>query len=1438
MMDEPVDGIAIVAMAGRFPGASTPEELWRMLEEGREGVTFFTAAELRAGGVPEAQVADADYVPARGVLADIEGFDAGFFGMTPAEAALTPPEQRLFLECAHEALERCGHPARGKRVGVFGGTGFNTYLLGNVYPAVTAAGADTFPMVLANAPDHLATRVAYRLDLRGPCLTVQTACSTSLVAVHYACQSLASGECDIALAGGATVTVPHVGGYPFSEGGILSPDGHCRPFDAKAAGTVPSSGAAVVALRRLEDALADGDTVLAVILGSAVNNDGAAKVGYTAPGADGQAAVIAEALAVAGVEPESVGYVEAHGTGTAMGDPIEVAALSRAYGAGTRRRGWIALGSAKGNLGHLDSAAGVTGLMKAVMSLRHRRIAPTAHFTAPNPSIDFASTPFHVASELRDWTSDAPRRAGVSSFGMGGTNAHVILQEAPASASTESKRTWHLLPLSAKTDDALRAARTSLAAHLRKDAGLPLADAAFTLQAGRQAFARRCAVVAADAESAVAALESTESEGVIFGAPWPAPRQVVFLFPGQGAQHPGMGRGLYETEPAYRAEIYRCAEMLRPHLGLDIRELLMPPIGGEDAAAERLRETSLAQPALFAVEYATARLWMEWGVRPAAMLGHSIGEYVAACLAGVFSLADALALVAARGRLMQSMPGGVMLSVSLPVEQVSEMLPGGVSVAADNAPRSCVVSGDEDAVAALEARLADAGVRHKRLHTSHAFHSPMMDPVLAEFTALVGRVARKAPELPWISNVTGTWITPDEAADPAYWARHLRGTVRFREGLATVSALPGAVLLETGPGQSLSAVVEAQDGDVPCVATMRQPRETAHDAQFVFRALGRLWADGVDVDWQGVWKHERRRRVLLPTYRFQRTRHWIDAPASAAAPAGTADTVASASPVIASTSADSTAGVEGSAEWLVAEQLRVMSRQLDLLRGRSVSPDIASSNAAFDGAESSRFDVGQAISGSASTEARSGDVSLPLTPVQRWFFEAEPVDPQHFNHALAFDLPEAVEADALRRAVVEVVALHDALRTGYACGDAGWHAFPLAPEAAFAVESADLSGLSGEAQEAEMERAAAAAQTSIDLERGPVVRALLFGRGAGKAQRLVLVVHHLAVDVFSWSVLLGDLETALGQIARGEPVALEPATTPSGEWAQRLASYARTDAARREAPRWLALEGEDVRPLPRDHAAGRNAEADDAFVDVELDAPDTLALLEDAPRRLGSQANDVLLAALRRTLTAWAGGAVMADLEGHGREDLFADADLSRTVGWFTAIHPFALRPDAGGAAERAVTRVRDRLRAIPSGGVGFGVLRHLGADAAVARRLRALPAAEVLFLYVGKHMAGGGGGLFGSPADAPLGPVRSPRALRSHLLEVTCGVSGGRLGVRFRYSAAVHDCATIAGLAGHFLAHVRELARPAVPHRVAVRTNLVGAGAGDSWFMMNEEAQ
>jgi len=869
--------IAIIGMAGRFPGARTVGELWRRLRAGEEMISFFSEEELRREGVAAELLADTSYVRAAGVVEDADRFDAAFFGFNPGEATLTDPQHRVFLECAWEALEDAGYDSERHpgRIGVYAGVGVNTYLHHAGYDAVSSS-AGRYQAFIGNDKDFVPTRVSYKLNLRGPSIDVQTACSSSLVALHLACQALAAGECDMALVGGVSIRTPQKEGYLWEEGGIPSPDGHCRAFDARAQGTVFGNGAGVVVIKRLDLARADGDRVRAVVKGSAINNDGAAKVGYTAPGLDGQAQVIAAALAAAGVAPETVSYIEAHGTGTALGDPIEVAALTEVF-AGTARHGRCALGSVKTNLGHLDTAAGITGLIKTVLALEHAEIPPTLHFETPNPQIDFARGPFHVNAALVPWPADGgPRRAGVSSFGIGGTNVHVVLEEAPPAEPAAAARPCQLLALSARTPAALEEATARLAAHLRDHPGLPLADVAYTLQVGRRAFPHRRVLVCRETAEAVAALSPVDPERVATAAAPVASmtaRPVVFLFSGQGAQHAGMARGLYESEPVFRREVDLCAAALREPLGRDLRELLFPAPGGEEEAGRALERTELAQPALFTVEYALARLLMEWGVRPDALLGHSVGEYVAACLAGVFALGDALALVAARGRLMGALPAGAMLGIELPEAEVLPRLGPGLDLAAVNAPASCVVSGPEPAVAALERELTGSGERCRRLHTSHAFHSASMDPILDAFAAAVAAVRREPPQMRWVSNVTGDWIRPEEAVDPAYWSRHLRSTVRFAGGVRTVLAEAGAILLEVGPGGTLAALARQQSslGETSTVlAALRHPRDPQPDEAVLLRALGRLWTAGVAVDWQAFSAGERRRRVPLPTYPFER----------------------------------------------------------------------------------------------------------------------------------------------------------------------------------------------------------------------------------------------------------------------------------------------------------------------------------------------------------------------------------------------------------------------------------------------------------------------------------------------------------------------------------------------------------------------------------------
>jgi phthiocerol/phenolphthiocerol synthesis type-I polyketide synthase E len=746
-----------------------------------------------------------------------------------------------------------------------------------------------YALYIANDKDFLPMRTSYKLNLRGPSIAVQTACSTSLVAVHMACQALLTYQCDIALAGGVAINVPTRSGYLYRHGMILSPDGRCRTFDAEAQGTVVGNGAGVVVLRRLEDALDSGDHIDAVIRGSAVSNDGSGKLGFTAPGVDGQAQTIAQALAVAETDPETVTYVEAHGTGTRLGDPIEIAALTKAFRARSHgdRKGWCALGSVKPNVGHLDVAAGVTSLIKVVQALRHRQLPPSLHFKTPNPEIDFARSPFYVNTALADWAPDnerpsSARRAGVSSFGIGGTNAHVIVEEAPHVGTAPDGRPWQLLLLSARTRAALDAITNKLVQHLNDNPDVSLPDVAFTLQVGRKTFPHRRMLVCSDAEDAVTLLSTLGERRVLAHVEESVDRPIVFMFSGQGTQYVGMAREIYEQEPTFCACVDLCAGLLQPELGLDLRDVLYPPLAREAEAAELLLQTWLAQAALFVVEYALATLWMEWGIRPAAMIGHSLGEYVAACLAGVFSLEDALKIVARRGKLMQAMPPGAMLSVPLGEDKVAPLLGDALSLAAVNGPSSCVVSGPVDAVEALSDRLFDEhGVECQRLQTSHAFHSAMMDPMLDQFTAVVGRARRSAPKIPVMSNVTGAWLSPSEAQSPEYWARHLRETVRFMAGLTEVLADPARALLELGPGHVLTTLARqhpALGNRRVMVPSIRHAHHRQSDIGFLLETVGKLWLSGVNIDWSGFYTHGPRRRVPLPTYPFERMRFWIDPP--------------------------------------------------------------------------------------------------------------------------------------------------------------------------------------------------------------------------------------------------------------------------------------------------------------------------------------------------------------------------------------------------------------------------------------------------------------------------------------------------------------------------------------------------------------------------------
>jgi amino acid adenylation domain-containing protein len=885
--DASAEGVAIIGMAGRFPGARSVTEFWRNQLDGIESISHFRPDDLEISN--KADVAnDPRYVMARSILDDVDLFDAEFFGIYPREAELMDPQQRLFLECCWQAIEDAGYVADTYpgQIGIFAGSSISSYFLtrlcampGFIQKFTAGYQVSNYVEMMGNSLDFISTRVSYKLNLRGPSFTMLSACSTSLLAVTQACQSLLTYQSDMALAGGVSITFPQKRGYYYQDGGMMSLDGHCRAFDADAQGTVFGSGLGVVLLKRLDEAMRDGDRICAVIRGFAVNNDGSAKVGYTAPSVEGQANVIAMAHEAAGVEPESIGYIEAHGTGTPLGDPIELAALTKAFRARTNRKQFCTIGTAKTNVGHLDIAAGVTGLINATHIVQHGVFPPTLHFNQPNPNIDFENSPFLVNSKQAEWRADeGPRRAGVSAFGVGGTNVHVVIEQAPPRRSSPTTRSKQLLVLSARSPAALDQATDNLAAHLKSYPDLNLADVASTLQVGRRSFDCRRAVVAGNATEAIYSLSRRDREHVQTRLkPNDAPA-VYFLFPGQGSQHANMAREIYDSEPAFRETVDRCAQILCPHLDSDLRTLLYPPAGTSDEVRRSVTETVIAQPAIFTIEFALAQLWMSWGIRPRAMVGHSIGEFVAACLAGVISLEDALAMVALRGRMMQRLPAGGMLSVRLSETEVRKRLREPLSLAAVNSPSLCVVAGSLDPLEQFEQELTNAGVVCRRLVTSHAFHSVMMDPLIDPLAEALSQVRLSPPQIPYVSCVTGTWVTADEATDPRYWARHAREPVQFSAAIEQLRKNSEAILLEVGPGNVLATLARQHSGfpaGQVIVSSLSDGFSGEGDFEALMAALGALWLAGEKPDWLALHQ-EPRQRVSLPTYPFERKRYWLE----------------------------------------------------------------------------------------------------------------------------------------------------------------------------------------------------------------------------------------------------------------------------------------------------------------------------------------------------------------------------------------------------------------------------------------------------------------------------------------------------------------------------------------------------------------------------------
>jgi acyl transferase domain-containing protein/acyl carrier protein len=889
--EQGIDPIAVVGMSVRVPGADTLEQYWANLRDGVESITFFSDAELLAAGVPAADLANPDYVRACGALRDVEHFDADFFSFTPREAETLDPQHRIFLECAWRALEHAGcDPQRyDGRIAVYGGVGLNGYLIHNLLghrDLLETLGG--WQLSLGNDKDFATSRVSYKLNLQGPSIAVNTACSTSLVATALGCQSLLSYQCDMVLAGGCSVHLPQDRGYFYHPGGTLSPDGHCRPFEAHAAGTIDGNGAAIVALKRLEDALADGDEIHGLIRGFAINNDGDLKVGYTAPSVEGQAEVIREAQEMAGVGAADIGYIEAHGTGTDLGDPVEMTALIEAFRASTAARGYCAIGSVKSNIGHLDTAAGTASLIKTLLAIKYGQIPPLLHFKEPNAKIDFASSPFFINSELIDWPRAGVRRAGVSSFGIGGTNAHVVVEEAPPKAPDDASRLWQVLTLSAHNETGLDQLSLDMAAHLQKYPQQSLADIAHTLQVGRRAFDCRRSVLAIDCEDAAKSLTDPAAVRVYTHRAAAAP-PVFFLLPGQDVQHVNMAAELRGREPAFDGALAECSVLLAEH-GIDLEELIWPHAG--DGAPYFDAEFALDLVPLFAVEYALARLWQSWGVEPSALLGCSLGEYVVATLAGVLTLKDALTLAAAGRELLQATEPGALLAVALAADEIQSELGSDTYLAMVNGPRQCIVGGRPVAVEALHEHLMTRGVIAQLLPIARAFHTPLMQPFVDAFRAHWASVDLQPPSLPYISCLTGDWISDAEATDPEHYLALATSTMRLDAALETLlsdelCAAAGAALLEVAPGQvqsSLAAQHPQRAASVEIFSSLSDPRyrasavAQAHTAAqpTLLSTLGRLWARGVEIDWEAFRNGQERRRLPLPGHPFQRQRYWIE----------------------------------------------------------------------------------------------------------------------------------------------------------------------------------------------------------------------------------------------------------------------------------------------------------------------------------------------------------------------------------------------------------------------------------------------------------------------------------------------------------------------------------------------------------------------------------
>lgn len=1355
----PPNAIAVVGMAGRFPGANSISAFWDNLRRGEESIVTLSEDELLAAGISEKTLTNPSYVRRAALMEGIDEFDPEFFGFPPQVARTMDPQQRLFLQCAWHALEDAGcDPAEfDGLISVYGTSAASIYMMHNLLshhdPKVImgeGASFDLINMSLWNDKDYLATRVSHQFDLRGPSVTVQTACSSSLVAVHSACQSLLSGESDMALAGGVSIRVPHRVGYWHEPGSMVSPQGRCRPFDAAADGTVFGSGVAIVALKLLQTALDDGDRIHAVIRGSAINNDGSKKMTYAAPNGAAQADVIAEAQAVAGIDSSTVSYVETHGTGTPLGDPIEIDGLRKAFAVSAESRpGPCAVGSVKSNIGHLGEASGIAGLIKTILCLENRAIPATLHYSTPNPALELDRGPFVVQSEYGEWKWDGIRRAGVSSFGVGGTNVHVVVEEAPAAPASATRPGPQVLRLSARTSEALDDYRSALATELSRPDAPDLADVAHTL-AGRRQESVRLAAVVHDHQNAAAVLRAAEHDNVFVESSAPdagaSSDRVALLFPGQGAQHAEMARGLYDAEPVFAEHFDLCAAGFDRELGIDLRAEVFNT-GGTD-----LERTDRAQPALFAVEYALGMLLASYGVRPAMLAGHSIGEYAAATLAGVFDVSTAIRVVATRARLMHASAPGAMVAVAMSPDLVADDLSPGLDLAAVNDPANCVVAGSPTDIRGFVNRLREKGIVARRVRTAHAFHSNVMDPVVPEFAEFLSKVELHAPHTPLLSNVTGTWMTAEEATDPAFWARQIRATVRFSDELDLILDHPHRVLIEVGPGGTLtgSAIRHPKwsSGD-RAVRLMRHQAQNRSDHDTFLLALGQLWSAGIELDWTPLTAGAK--RVSVAGYPFARQRYWIDPKAvewTAEHPGD--DGSAAGSPNGGASQENAGRGgrseIEATLQRIVRECLGVASVGLHdnffEVGGDSLIAIGVAMSATNQGLDLTPQDLYEhqsvsALAAALVTRYAAGglanvpsldDVNPPVPPNVAHFLQHGLRDIGRWRVPVALRLDSGVSVEDVQSVLTAVANHHDALRLQISERAGVWEQQIDAPyESVELVHRSLAEGLSrGSAQEREAILDVVERHIGDLGESGSPFSAIYIVDYQGNPRCLAMVAHEMVVDTTSREILLTDFITAFTQRLAGEDIALPPATTSWREWSHRCATLATHPAVLDSRDYWLEASTKATMQVADPQIADRPAAHDLVRMPLALTSEQTDEL-DRARRRFQFTVEEVLLAALGRSIAHTLGeGVIAVNLAGDGRSVLKPAVDPRRSVGGFSTIYPVALRcvsPEHADAMG-VLGDVHDMLDAVPHHGIGHGLLRYNFAP--TARLLGPIPPPDI----------------------------------------------------------------------------------------------------------------